>query len=830
MYLTAHSHPAPEQTVAPVVNIVQGQQSASLFEQVFGEVKQSNRVILPLWINDRLQQNVLVNILPNKSNSIEILAKDLLALSDALLRPDIQKILSSNINQNGFLSAEALRQHGIEVIFDNRRAELRIQIPPVQRKSKISSLAKQAIQKELNEAIKPSQISGYLNLRGSQSIDWLGSKTKVAGRQPLQLGVEGVINLGGWVLESDAQFTEGEPLQRGNIRIIHDNLRQALRYVVGDFSPPTTGYQAGSSMLGIAVARNYSLQPDRVTRPINQFQFFLERKSRVEVFSNGRSLQSLTLDPGTQDIRDLPLDAGINDVQLVITDDLGQVKRLDFAATTASNLLAPGLQQFSYSVGVPSQKKAGNFVYNWQQPSLNLAYRWGVNSSFTTGAYFQANPKAQLLGWENYLATSIGMWNWDTAISHHQEIGTDIAAKVRYDYTKVGKTNPTQQLFGFTAEYRGQNFMSLGDLEPNNKAWLELNTYYNQKIFGSIDSTINLRYQFNRIGSNFYQLSAGISKKFDRGFTLGAKVSHKQQSDRPDTQFLMNFNWTRTTSGQSFQTASNFSNQEAANHRFSWDTHSANAVEGIKTNVGLDLINQNTNLSSRLAYTGNHLNLELSHNGNLRRDTKSNPRQETQLKFASAIAFANGQWAISRPVSNSFAIITLNQEIQRQSLGVNPDGKGGYAAQSKGGSAVIPDLSPYQLTMLRLDVPDLPVGVDLGESTLKLLPTYKSGTLVRVGKAATIFLRGVLQDAAGTPLEFNTGQIISLSDSNWQPIQLFTNKVGRFALTGFKPGKYEIQLFHPQIRRVIFEIPEETKGVYTIELLKATVSESPEKL
>ncbi|NJM44766.1 MAG: fimbrial biogenesis outer membrane usher protein [Alkalinema sp. RU_4_3] len=796
-------------------------QTASLFEQVFGARQNTARIPIPWWINNRSQGNILVNLPSDNNTAIEIIAKDFLAGSESFLRSDIQAKLLQSVDENGFLSDEVLRQQGLEVIFDSRRVELRIQLPPAQLKPVVLSLEKQAMAKQLAGAIGPAKISGYLNMRGSQSIDWIGSSTTTPGRQPLQIGLESALNWRGWVLESDAQFSEGKPLERGNIRLTHDDTHRALRYAIGDFSPPATGYQTSPSMLGIAVARNYSLQPDRITRPINQFQFFLERKSRVEVFSNGRSLSSLNLEPGTQDLRDLPLGAGINDVQLVITDDLGQVKRLDFATATASNLLAPGLQQFSYSLGIPSERRDGNFTYDWQQPTLNLAYRWGVNASFTTGHYLQARLNTQMLGWEGYWATPIGIWNWDAALSHHHELGPDMAIRLRYDYNKIGINNPTQRSFGFTTEYRGSNFMSLSDTEPNNQNWLDLNAYYSQKLFGSVRSNLNMRYQFGRGGSDAYQLSAGISKRFKSGLNLVAKISHRQQPDgKTDNQVVVNLNWVRSTPSQSFQAASTFSNQASNSHRLDWNYNSAHQVEGIKANLGLASADRGIDLTSRLAYNGNHLALELSHNTDLFQGTSVNRESETQFKFSSAIVFADGYWAFSRPVSNSFAIVVPHRAIKGQQIGVNSDGKGGYAAMLKRQPAVLPDLSAYQLSTLRLDAPNLPVGTDLGESVFKLLPQYKSGTLLKIGKDTNVFLRGNLQDDMGVPIEFATGTVTSLSDKDWERTTIFTNKVGRFALAGFKPGRYKIELSQPKPSHIIFEIPEGTSGVHLIEHLK----------
>ena len=52
----------------------------------------------------------------------------------------------------------------------------------------------------------------------------------------------------------------------------------------------TAGFQSYQSLLGLTVARNFSLQPYRITQPLGQTSFFLKAPSKVEVLVNGRAL------------------------------------------------------------------------------------------------------------------------------------------------------------------------------------------------------------------------------------------------------------------------------------------------------------------------------------------------------------------------------------------------------------------------------------------------------------------------------------------------------------------------------------------------------------
>ena len=160
--------------------------------------------------------------------------------------------------------------------------------------------------------------------------------------------------------------------------------------------------------------------------------------------------------------------------------------------------------------------------------------------------------------------------------------------------------------------------------------------------------------------------------------------------------------------------------------------------------------------------------------------------------------------------------------LQGRVIGINPSPIGGNAAQIDwAGFAVLPDLSPYQVSKLRIDAPSLPVGYDLGTTNYAVLPTYKSGTVIRIGTDATIFLRGTLRNAKDEPLSLLTGEVVSLSDPTWKPLQLFTNRAGKFALTGLKSGRYELRMYSDPPIVFSVNIPEGKTGVYDLGVVRS---------
>ncbi|MBN8564725.1 MAG: fimbrial biogenesis outer membrane usher protein [Leptolyngbya sp. UWPOB_LEPTO1] len=806
--------------------------SDAVFERVFGKPRntQSRQIVVPLIIDQQRQGQILVLTNAN-TQQIRLQAKELLEKLADIIRPDLITRLQNQIEHNETLTLSALKNSELEAEFDTYKLELRIQVPAAARRTNVSQA--NPMPPEAANAVRPSRVSAYLNLLGGQDFAWSGN---VVGRQPLQLNWEGALNVNGWVLEGGVDFREGQESawMRRDVRLVRDDPSKALRYIAGDVAMPARGYQTNLPMLGVTIARNFSLQPYRQTRPLNQFEFFLERPSRVEVLINDRPTKILRLPAGQQDIRDLPLNAGINDVQLIITDDVGRVQRLSFPAAVAADLLAPGLQQFAYGLGFITHEQNGARTYDWNQPTLTASHRWGILNTLTFGGYLQANSARQIVGVEGIWASGMGNWAWNIAASHDAKLGADIAARLQYDFTRIGSDNPNQRTVRFALEYRGANFRQLErslNIGSNPEPVLDFAAYYSQKLFSNINTTLGGRYQIGRGDTpDAYRIELGFSRAFSNGLNLNLNLSHQRDRNGQNEQrAYVSLLWLLPLRGQSLMATTNFSNRGAANRELTWNFDGGNlgndwnGALALATNSGVQ------KATGRLTYNGYRANVGLSHDGWMAQDGSSTINHVSRLTFGTALVFADGQFGWSRPIDNSFALVVRQGNLKGRTIGINPTSIGHMARADALGAAVVPALTPYQVSTLRIDPLNIPLGFEIGRPHYALLPTYRSGTLIRVGTDATVFLRGVLSTDQGEPISLQSGEVVSLSDPKWQPITIFTNQVGRFALSGFKPGKYEIRLgnsFSP----VQFDVPRDQSGIYDIGQMKLLRSRTPREI
>ena len=794
-----------------------------LFEQVFGRPSrtQTASVRVPLIMDGRSAGTILVH--PQREGSeVEIEGHSLLTLVKNTLTEAVQTALQAQINHNGRLSLIDLQSHGVDAHFDPRQLELQINIPPDLRANSISHLGPPETIPQDTELAPPGKFSGYLNLRGSQAVTWTGDAADV-GFNPLSIELDGALNWQGWVLEAQAQAAWGQPWQWGGLSIVRDAPQQALRYTLGDLTVPAVGYQSSASLLGFSAVRNFSLQPFRVARPTGNYSFFLERPATVDVFVNDAPTATLQLDAGPQDIRDLPLQTGINDIRLKITDDSGQVQQLNFSTGVAGELLAPGTHQFAYSLGFTTLEGKVVKAYDLEHPIISMFYRVGFNSHLTAGGYFQGDGVQQLLGVNGTWATSAGNFGWDLAASRDAAYGVDVAGKLLYDWLQASSASSQPRQLRLALEYRGDHFLSLGEREPQNQTAWNVSLAYQQTIFDNIRASFNGQYQINRQEDDAYILGLSLSRPLRQGLNLSIGYHYNRDATgQADQRFSIGLNGSLPFRGQTFSSRTDISNTEAPTRSLNWSYSPRHVLGSLRPSLTLNQAPERYSAQARLQYQGYRSTLGLNHQLTLPRTEGRPVENRSVFTWGTAVAFVDGVWGWSRPIDNSFALIARQGVAREQIVRVNPSTFGDRAQANDSGPAVLP-LTPYALASLTLNAPDLPIGRDLGTTRHQVLPSYRSGVLIRTGTEATVFLRGVLVDRAQQPVSLKQGQVRSLSDPNWPTIDFFTNRTGRFALFGFKPGRYQLQVSGIEAATLEFEISEQQQGQYNIGSLQLPV-------
>ena len=271
-----------------------------------------------------------------------------------------------------------------------------------------------------------------------------------------------------------------------------------------------------------------------------------------------------------------------------------------------------------------------------------------------------------------------------------------------------------------------------------------------------------------------------------------------------------------------FLTASEDTARQA--QRLEWHYNSPQLVGGYSAGASFERAPNANKADANLDYTGNRGTIGGTHN--LTTNYTGSIQETTTLHGGASLAFAGGRFAVGRPITDAFAIVAVAERLGGQTLDVNPNSNEYYDARADWfGPGLVSNIRSYQYYHLYLDPSQLPPGLELGEENYSLLPTYKSGVLIRAGTDAAIMLAGILRDPLGKPIGLESGEARLKGDTTSAPLILFTNRKGKFRVEGFKPGNYVLHFFSEKWAPIEIRIPDKAVGVYDMGSLTARPTE-----
>ncbi len=719
--------------------------------------------------------------------------------------PEKLAALRQRVGANGQLAIADIRAAGIKVDHDLSRVEARLGIPMDMRSTQSLSLV-QTYGPAIGEVTGPADVSAYVNFLAGKTYVSAGQTT-----QPLTVDIDSALSVFGNTLEGLMTYRDDrDPFQRGPVRFVHDDVDTRTRYSAGDVSYNVDGFQSFEHTGGIAIQRNFGLQPYRTSAPIGQTELNLDRASRVDVLVNGQRMQTLDLGPGRYNIRNFPLVGGTNDVTLRVTDEVGRVNIINYPFVFDSTLLAEGEQDYSYVAGVESSTTPTGLSYNG--PRLFSGYHaYGLTDELTLGANFQAAAGVKLGAAEARWATGIGTFRFDGAVSSASFDGMGTALRVQHRYTEPPSVEGLNRNLTSTITYRSIDFTALGDTQPSNPTSVNAGFVYGQRLIDDLYGSVGFDRQMGRSGqASINSVDVNFSLPITDEITSYLLLSTRQASSGGnDNRVFFSISWFPHGTGHHVGTSYD-TEQHAAMTNYSYTP--STRVDVVQADVTAGRDSNNDSFQANVGYTGYRFNTSVFRSTMVARPDGGGHNDNTAFNFGTALAFADGYMAVTRPITDSFALFAPHPTLAGQSIEINTVDEKPEARSDFIGPAVLPDMNSYYQKHVTIDAPDLPLGYDLGKQAYDLQPTYRSGTLIKVGTGATVLGDGYLVDADGKPLPLEPGTIESLDQPKNPPIEFFTSRAGRFRVEGLQPGRFRLTLANDPEHAIEFTVPEGSKG------------------
>ncbi len=745
-------------------------------------------------------------------------------LADGKLAPSVVDEIASTAIE-GQIAPAALEANGMRFQFNLADLTLNIYSEEEQRAIRPLSLQPSSIDYTNASQYPGPDPSAYLNIFADQSFIEYGGGDGFQSRG-LEAALDGAARIFGergpaveWsgFYEENAQ---ADRWRRGDVRIVLDDVKRAIRYSAGDIQYRATEFQGAPPMLGVSIERQFDeIHPLSSVTPTGQQTFNLTRRSRVEVYVNGFYQRTLSLEPGRYQLSDFAFNSGVNDVTLRIEDVTGAQQVLDFSLFSDAQLLKSGLSEFSVNLGVRRQDDTAQRIeYDTDRPAWSAFYRRGVTDSLTVGVDYQGDDTLHVYGASAAVSSPFGIFSVRSNVSDSSVYGqgSTTIAQWSYDIFADGGRRPHE--FDIAAVIRSEDYINLGRVAPSNVYKQEMRARYTAPLPYDALATVTARHARPFAPLAFDETAYGLSltKSFRR---FSASVSAEYAiAEREETNIQFRLS---VPLGARQNVAASYDGITDRGE-LQWSRFSRNAVGDLSGHVALRSTPEDYQAEFEARYLANRFEALVSDTYVETIDRRPSA-QTLRVRGGTSIAMAGGKVAVGRPIYDSFALVSRHDSLGDTNIRIQDAPGDAIAIAGDFGPAVVPSLNSYMLQRISWSAEELPLGYDMGDTTRDFLPRYRSGAAFTAGSSANIMASGSVRDASGEPLVLIAGVVRPDDGRPFAESRTFTNRQGTFVAVSLEPGAYVVEFMTTPPSRYRFEV--ETTGAGVVRLGELTLLE-----
>jgi outer membrane usher protein len=776
-------------------------------------------LVVPLRENGPLGQ---VEILITAKGQLLVLVQDLNNALARIVKPEELAKLKSLANNKGYISLASAEAEGFSITYDSNAIELAVRIPLAARMTSVISLGLDSAQYVLPDTSSP--FAAYLNYR-------VGAVHQFDGIDEGKTDLQADLELSGRLFDNIAfeNFATVDQesqsvFSRSASRVIYDIPGPALRITAGDLTTESTAFQSSPQIAGLNISHLIdTFYPATAISGSSSRTLSLTRASDVELLVNNQQVTQLHLNPGTYDLRNLPIAQGANNVQAVITDDTGQRIVENFNFFSDVNLLTPGIDEYTASLGILSPFGSSGPEYHTGQPAFSGFYRQGLTEQITAGFNAQATRDDQILGVDGVLGTKFGLFSLDLAANRLSTDQTGYAARLLYRFADETQNTIYSRTIDASLEFQSRHFLPVDDnaggpggIATENNQAVTMGASITQPIFRDLSLQFTGDYEISRAAhANTADLSAFVNYQAPFDTSIGVGMTYQFQSAQniaaasalngeAGRGFSFSLILTHRFSDEDLVTAS----ADRFQQRFDYSRSPINPIGDYFANADFNRVNSAISTTATGGYETNRGNIEATYANDI--DPNGHfTSQQAGAFFDGSLALADGHVGLGQHVTDSFAVVSGDPTLDGHTVYVDSRFANQVVAETGPLGPAVVGLSSYNKQVIPYDVEDLPPGYNLGDGNFEIYPWFHSGFALKVGSPYNVTAIGTLLDRDGKPVVLRTGGAVSETDPKAPPVEVITNRIGRFAAQGLSPGRWRMT------------IPGDNPLVYHITITKA---------
>ncbi|MDG9885526.1 fimbrial biogenesis outer membrane usher protein [Pseudomonas sp. GD04058] len=644
---------------------------------------------------------------------------------------------------------------GAQVDFDGSRLQLAISIPQFYlRRDASAGLSQDDWNHGINAAFLNYQVAaqeGRNRFAGATSS------------QDLNLGTG--LNLGPWRLRSNQSLRQDEDgkrrwtsaytyLQR-DLPGTHANLTLGETFTNGDVfrSVPISGALVASD-LGMLSDRQQGYAP--IVRGVAY------TRARLEIRQNGYPIYTTYVSPGPYQIDDLGTVGGSGELEIILTEADGQVRRFTQPYSTLGNLLRNGVWRYSLAAGRYNASSRLDDPLLWQ-------------GTLAVGGAWDSTLYGGLMGSTFYRAGNLGL---------ARDLGA--LGAVSFDLTRSESQNDTstgRQTSGMSYAMKyGKSFAT--------RTHLRFAGYrYSTEGYRDFDEAVSERSRHRSFhGSRRSRLEAAIYQNIGSRSAINLTLSQQDYWNSAYEQRQFQFNFNTQYKGVSYNL---YASQSLSDERYGNDRQIGLSITlplefGRSTNATFDVLENGGRYSQRASLNGSLADTRVSYRASLANDEQQRQSAAIALGYqapyaslgagltqgndfrslsfnASGAVLAHGDGLTFGPyLGETMALVEVPDTANVGLLNSNE------VLTNARGFALMPYLRPYRTNRIALETDLLGPEVEIVNGTTQVVPRRGAVIKARFEVRNVNRLLLTLHDAHDQPLPFGTqvrgadGEILGL--------------------------------------------------------------------
>lgn len=496
--------------------------------------------------------------------------------------------------------------------------------------------------------------------------------------------------------------------------------------VVGDSISRPGFYGRAVRFGGIQYGKNFALQPGFVASPLLGLQGTAALPSTVDVYLNNQRIASQRVEPGPFAIDNVPAVSGSGTLQLVVRDAFGQERVISESFYGSPSLLAPGLDDYAFSVGV-QRRNYGIESDNYGGAQAMALWRRGLSRALTVEARTEADETVASAGLAaDVLVGSFGIASLGAAASSGDAGGGGL-------WMAGIDRQAGRYSIGMRGTFSTDGFRQVGDAPD----------------FTTAERSIAARGSVN-LGAWGSIGAAAVSQRYHEPTRPAIDTGTVTWSSRLGKLASVSMSLTRSVGARDDTRVFAAISIPLGNRT----SLSAGAVE--KLSGTPDDSRQSVALSRSLPAYGEGFGYRLFADTVRRTEAGASLATRTAVfrgevadvagitaaraSVDGAVATVGGHTFLARPIEDGFAVVSTGGvpgiAVQQEN---QPAGK-----TDANGKLVLTPLRAYMPNKISLDALSAPMGVAIGKSTQVVVPTWRSGVYlefdVRRGRSALVSL------------------------------------------------------------------------------------------